>query len=181
MYEPEYYHSFFPDASAASAKTKTDEVPDGRIGKHWDEYNSGRGADLVDVDVGYGLQAGRDEQARLESTKKPKTGDDFEYKVRPYSWLPRRYLRGCRQWMNEKGQSTDDLPQTIGKTKGLAAQRHQLTSLLSSAYSQKEEVSAAKSCNVTVTGGRLLTLIRSVGRSHCSKPEEHASREAEIW
>ena len=77
-YDPDYYHSFFPDDSASA---KAEEPHDGRVGKHWDEYNGGRGADLVDIDVGAGLQAGRDEQARLESMKKPKAGDDFEYKV----------------------------------------------------------------------------------------------------
>ena len=75
-HDREYYNSFWRDQSASQQQ---DKVDDGRVGKHWDEYT--RGADVVEVDVAKGLEEGRAEQARLEALKKPKIGDEFEYKV----------------------------------------------------------------------------------------------------
>ena len=53
---------------------------DGRVGHHWDEYDT-RGGDIVDVDVNQGLMEARKEEERRESMKKPKMADDYEYKV----------------------------------------------------------------------------------------------------
>lgn len=78
-YDPGYYHSFFPDTPAAAIKEKGQ---DGRVGKHWDEYDT-RGGEMVDIDVAAGLEEARKEQERLERMKKPKgAADAYEYKVR---------------------------------------------------------------------------------------------------
>ncbi|KAK1921362.1 mitotic checkpoint regulator, MAD2B-interacting-domain-containing protein [Papiliotrema laurentii] len=107
-YDPAYYASFFPDQPAVHLQGE-DHGDDGRVGRHWQEFDS-KGADLRDVDVGQSIKKAREEEERRNLMKKPKMpGDEFEY-------------------------------QTIGQTKGLAAQRHQLTSLLHTAYSSREEL-----------------------------------------
>lgn len=54
---------------------------DGRVGRHWDEYNT-KGAELRDVDVGEGLKAARAEEERKKLMQKPKLSqDEFEYQV----------------------------------------------------------------------------------------------------
>ena len=54
---------------------------DGRVGHHWDEYDT-KGADVKDVDVSGDLIRARIERERKELMKKPKATDEFEYKVR---------------------------------------------------------------------------------------------------
>ncbi len=77
-YEPAYYHSFFPDNQPDKVKEKGE---DGRVGKHWDEYDT-RGGEIVDIDVGKGLEEARREEERREKLKKPKVaGEEYEYKV----------------------------------------------------------------------------------------------------
>jgi hypothetical protein len=77
-YEPEYYSSFFPDSSSASASGVGE---DGRVGRHWEEFEQ-KGADMVDIDVGAGLEEARREAERRERLVKPKmAADDYDYKV----------------------------------------------------------------------------------------------------
>jgi hypothetical protein len=76
-YEQEYYHSFFPTSTSSNEEG---EGGDGRVGRHWEEYNS-KGADYIDVDVSKGLEEGRAERERRERATKPKTGEEVEYKV----------------------------------------------------------------------------------------------------
>ncbi|ORY27333.1 mitotic checkpoint regulator, MAD2B-interacting-domain-containing protein [Naematelia encephala] len=103
-YDPEYYLSFFPAESGSAEQTE-----DGRVGRHWDEFNS-KGADMVEIDVGKDLEEARKEEERQKRLVKPgMPGDEYEYKP-------------------------------LGQIKGVAAQRHQLTSLLHNAYSQREEL-----------------------------------------
>lgn len=78
-HDPEYYNSFFASGDGKGDAGKSED--DGRIGRHWDDFNT-KGANFVDVDVGEGLKRGREERERLEMTKKPKLpSDEFEYKV----------------------------------------------------------------------------------------------------
>ena len=63
---------------------------------------------------------------------------------------------------------------SVEKTKGLAAQRHQLTSLLSTAYASRQEVSL----DIDFRGKLIMSAARG---SHRSELEEHACREAEVW
>lgn len=77
-HDPEYYHSFFPTAESAE---EAEERGDGRVGRHWEEFNS-KGADFIDIDVGKGLQEARAEKERREKMVKPKLpSDEVEYKV----------------------------------------------------------------------------------------------------
>ncbi|WVQ82929.1 hypothetical protein IAT38_005065 [Cryptococcus sp. DSM 104549] len=115
-HDPAYYASLFPSGpsasgSASGSSKKPAVEDDGRLGKHWDSFETGQFAGKVlDIDANQGLAEGRAEQERRERSKKPKLpGDEFEYK-----------------------------PQ--GQIKGLASQRHQLTSLLNTAYTQREEL-----------------------------------------
>nr|XP_031862087.1 uncharacterized protein CI109_002500 [Kwoniella shandongensis]KAA5529159.1 hypothetical protein CI109_002500 [Kwoniella shandongensis] len=107
-YDPEYYHSFF---STSHGNEEDEDGSDGRVGKHWDEYESGQfGGSVLDIDANKGLEEARKEEERKGLMKKPTLpGDEFEYKP-------------------------------TGQVKGLAAQRHQLSSLLNTAYTQREEL-----------------------------------------
>ncbi|WVR03141.1 hypothetical protein IAU60_000131 [Kwoniella sp. DSM 27419] len=101
-YDPEYYHSFFP--------SQGEDGDDGRVGKHWDDYESGQHSDVLEINAIKGVEEARKEEERRQLAKRPKiAGEEFEYKP-------------------------------MGQVKGLASQRHQLTSLLSTAYSQREEL-----------------------------------------
>jgi hypothetical protein len=83
-HDPEYYHSFFPTSDHRSTQ-EDEEKGDGRVGRHWEEFNS-KGADLIDIDVGKSLEEARAEKERRERMVKPKLpGDEVEYKVRPLS------------------------------------------------------------------------------------------------
>ena len=74
-YETEYYHSFFPPS------TQDEDQDDGRVGRHWEEFNS-KGADFIDIDVSKGLEEARIERERRALATKPKMpGDEVEYKV----------------------------------------------------------------------------------------------------
>ncbi|KAK8844722.1 hypothetical protein IAR55_006572 [Kwoniella newhampshirensis] len=135
-YDPDYYHSFF-------AKQRQDEeaMDDGRVGKHWDDFESGQfGGNVLDIDASKGLEEARREEERKSLTKKPTLpGDEFEYKP-------------------------------TGQVKGLAAQRHQLSSLLNTAYTQKEELEqriAANKKSMRAAGQKyaIETLSRSDGLS----------------
>ena len=85
-YDPDYYHSFFPESSSSSDAQDTfgaqgDKKEDGRVGHHWDEYES-KGANVLDIDVNEGLKRAREEQERVEKLKRPKVaGEEYEYKV----------------------------------------------------------------------------------------------------
>ena len=65
-YDPDYYHSFFPADRESKEKGE-----DGRVGKHWDEYDT-RGGDMVDIDVAKGLEEAKKEEERTERLKRPK-------------------------------------------------------------------------------------------------------------
>ncbi|ORX35020.1 mitotic checkpoint regulator, MAD2B-interacting-domain-containing protein [Kockovaella imperatae] len=109
-YDEEYYTSFFSKEGGEKHRLQGDRREDDGQVGKHWDEYNSRGADVLEIDVAQGLAEGRAEQARLEQLQKPKTGDDFEYKG------------------------------SVEKTKGLAAQRHQLTSLLSTAYSQRQEL-----------------------------------------
>ncbi|WRT63255.1 uncharacterized protein IL334_000158 [Kwoniella shivajii] len=108
-YDPAYYTSFF--SSSSKNGEQQDEEDDGRIGKHWKDFDNGRyGGNVVEISAMKGLEEARKEEERRNLSKKPKFQDDsFEYKP-------------------------------LGQVKGLASQRHQLTSLLDTAYTQREEL-----------------------------------------
>lgn len=123
-HDPEYYHRFFPDTSIGD-----EEGDDGRVGRHWEEFNS-KGADFIDIDVSKGLAEARAEKERRERMVKPKLpSDEVQYKVSPMMIKPRAAVRVLMSL------------QAIGQIKGLATERHQLSSLLNTAFTQKEEVS----------------------------------------
>lgn len=113
-YEAGYYASFFaaPESSADAAKAEEERA--------LAEGRVGRHwkeladgrADVVDVDVGSSLDAARRAEELKAKLVKPKLPSD-EFEY-----------------------------EAIGQTKGLAADRHQLTSLLHSAYSQRDELEA---------------------------------------
>ena len=133
-YDQEYYHTFFPPA-----KEEEETDGDGRVGRHWEEFNS-KGADFIDIDVSKGLEEARVEKERRERAVKPKLpGDEVEYKVRSAArrLIPAQYIGLDYRFFHRV--HADD--QAIGQIKGLATERHQLSSLLNTAFTQKEEVS----------------------------------------
>ncbi|KAL7419862.1 hypothetical protein Q5752_005778 [Cryptotrichosporon argae] len=85
---------------------------DGRVGKQWDGLDDLARGSIVDVDVQGGLAAARLEEERKARMVKPKLPGD-EFEYKP-----------------------------IGQVKGLAAERHQLTSLLNTAYTQRDALEA---------------------------------------
>ncbi|RXK42626.1 hypothetical protein M231_00180 [Tremella mesenterica] len=109
-YDPDYYSSFFPSSSEIEDKEKESAKTRGEDGR------VGRHWDeydilqdqVVDVDVSEGIRKAREEEERRKLMVKPK--------------LP--------------GNDYDY--KAIGQTKGLAAERHQLTSLLNTAFTQRE-------------------------------------------
>ena len=66
--------------------------------------------------------------------------------------------------------------QAIGQTKGLAAQRHQLSSLLNTAYTQREEVSERASALIEIRID-----MTAVARPNSAEQEEHAGCEHKVW
>ncbi|ODN89675.1 hypothetical protein L198_06365 [Cryptococcus wingfieldii CBS 7118] len=122
-HDPAYYASFFP---SSSAQQEPEEGEDGRVGKHWDAFEKGQfKGQILDIDANQGLEEARKEAERRELMKKPKApGDEFVYQA------SRRVVQRCKLTVS----------QPKGQIKGLASQRHQLTSLLSTAYSQREEL-----------------------------------------
>ncbi|WVF66602.1 hypothetical protein IAT40_001342 [Kwoniella sp. CBS 6097] len=107
-YDPAYYASFFSSANAEGEEDQ--EQDDGRVGKHWKDFDSGRYGGVVEVDAFKGVEDARREEERRQMAKRPRVSEDsFEYKP-------------------------------TGQVKGLASQRHQLTSLLNTAYTQREEL-----------------------------------------
>nr|XP_019014072.1 uncharacterized protein I206_00151 [Kwoniella pini CBS 10737]OCF52853.1 hypothetical protein I206_00151 [Kwoniella pini CBS 10737] len=105
-YDPEYYNSFF-----TSNNNQEEEEEDGRVGKHWKEFNDGQfKGNLLDVNATSGIAEARAQEQINNMAKRQKVNEnEFEYKP-------------------------------IGQVKGLASQRHQLTSLLNTAYTQREEL-----------------------------------------
>ncbi|KIR25476.1 hypothetical protein I309_05640 [Cryptococcus deuterogattii LA55] len=104
------YYSSFFHSSAAMSD-KQDAADDGRVGRHWDAFEKGQfQGQVLDIDANKGLAEARAEEERRALMKKPK--------------LP----------------GEEFVYQPKGQVKGLASQRHQLTSLLSTAYSQREEL-----------------------------------------
>jgi hypothetical protein len=88
-YEPAYYHSFFPE-SASESVSKRD---DGRVGHHWDDYETfGGGEGMVEISANEGLEEARRERERQDRMVKPKLpGEDFEYKASsPTHWIKKR-------------------------------------------------------------------------------------------
>jgi proline-rich protein PRCC len=137
-YDQDYYHTFFP-----SAKEEEETDGDGRVGRHWEEFDS-KGADFIDIDVSKGLEEARVERERRERAVKPKLpGDEVEYKVCGAAWrLNLAQITGLGHddsFASSFRIYADD--QAIGQIKGLATERHQLSSLLNTAFTQKEEVS----------------------------------------
>ncbi|OXG40741.1 hypothetical protein C359_00087 [Cryptococcus neoformans Bt120] len=87
------------------------DADDGRVGRHWDAFEKGQfQGQVLDIDANKGLAEARAEEERRALMKKPK--------------LP----------------GEEFVYQPKGQVKGLASQRHQLTSLLNTAYSQREEL-----------------------------------------
>jgi hypothetical protein len=96
----------------SSALAAAEAKKENRVGRAWAELDEGR-ADVVEYDVSTGLAEGK----------------------------AARELEAAR--LASKPKLTDDYTYTdVGQTRGLAAERHQLTSLLSSAFSQREELEA---------------------------------------
>nr|XP_018266204.1 uncharacterized protein I303_00175 [Kwoniella dejecticola CBS 10117]OBR88362.1 hypothetical protein I303_00175 [Kwoniella dejecticola CBS 10117] len=131
-YDPEYYNSFFPQASQAAAE---EEEEDGRVGKHWKEFNDGQFAgNLVDVSATAGIAEARAQEQISNMAKRKKVNEnEFEYKP-------------------------------VGQIKGLASQRHQLTSLLNTAYTQREELEdriAHNKKNMRMAGTKYGTFLRN--------------------
>lgn len=106
------YYASFFAPSGNDELAEAEERKAGRVGRDWRALDDGR-ANVLDINVGADVAAARAEQDRRAKTVKPRLpGDDFVYKG----------------------------PE--GQTRGLAAERHQLTSLLSTAFSQREELEA---------------------------------------
>lgn len=107
---------------------KQDAADDGRVGRHWDAFEKGQfQGQVLDIDANKGLTEARAEEERRALMKKPKLpGEEFVYQVKASRC---RVFHPTLMFMQPKGQ-----------VKGLASQRHQLTSLLSTAYSQREEL-----------------------------------------
>ncbi|XAO22493.1 hypothetical protein I312_101265 [Cryptococcus bacillisporus CA1280] len=104
------YYNSFFHSSAAMSD-KQDAADDGRVGRHWDAFEKGQfQGQVLDIDANKDLAEARAEEERRALMKKPK--------------LP----------------GEEFVYQPKGQVKGLASQRHQLTSLLSTAYSQREEL-----------------------------------------
>lgn len=124
-YDPDYYHSFFRPSAPVSDKQDAD---DGWVGRHWDAFEKGQfQGQVLDIDANKGLAEARAEEERRALMKKPKLpGEEFVYQVKAG-----RYRVFYPALM---------FPQPKGQVKGLASQRHQLTSLLNTAYSQREEL-----------------------------------------
>nr|ODO01280.1 hypothetical protein L204_02008 [Cryptococcus depauperatus CBS 7855] len=123
-YDTEYYQSFFPSSTSQQVQ---DDANDGRVGKHWDAFEKGQfKGHVVEIDANKGLAEARAEAERRELMKKPKIGDDFVYQVR----IHLSSTRSCPLMAS----------QPKGQIKGLASQRHQLTALLNTAYTQREEL-----------------------------------------
>lgn len=124
-YDPDYYSSFFHSSAAMSDKQDADN---GRVGRHWDAFEKGQfQGQVLDIDANKGLAEARAEEERRALMKKPKLpGEEFVYQVKASRC---RVFHSALMFMQPKGQ-----------VKGLASQRHQLTSLLSTAYSQREEL-----------------------------------------
>ena len=142
-YDQDYYHTFFP------AQTQEElEQGDGRVGRHWEEFNS-KGADFIDIYVSKGLEEARIERERKALAVKPKLpGDEVEYKVcgrragvhaQSTPHTPGRRLCSRSAYCWQCVEYADN--QAVGQIKGLATERHQLSSLLNTAFTQKEEVS----------------------------------------
>nr|XP_019048241.1 hypothetical protein I302_02009 [Kwoniella bestiolae CBS 10118]OCF27171.1 hypothetical protein I302_02009 [Kwoniella bestiolae CBS 10118] len=88
-----------------------EETEDGRVGKHWNEFKDGQFKDdILEVNAINGVEEARREEERAGLMKKRKINEN-EFEYKP-----------------------------IGQVKGLASQRHQLTSLLNTAYTQREEL-----------------------------------------
>ncbi|KAL0253898.1 hypothetical protein I308_101276 [Cryptococcus tetragattii IND107] len=96
---------------SSAAMSDKQDADDGRVGRHWDAFEKGQfQGQVLDIDANKGLAEARAEEERRALMKKPK--------------LP----------------GEEFVYQPKGQVKGLASQRHQLTSLLSTAYSQREEL-----------------------------------------
>jgi proline-rich protein PRCC len=117
------------------------------VGRHWEEFNS-KGADFIDIDVSKGLEEGRLERERRERATKPKTGEEVEYKVglSPSFLLFHLVFFFLFHLLCLFDLSLHDFVRrltikAVGQIKGLATERHQLSALLNTAFTQKEEVS----------------------------------------
>jgi proline-rich protein PRCC len=110
------------------------------VGRHWEEFNS-KGADFIDIDVSKGLEEARVERERRALAVKPKMpGDEVEYKVcLPVGGCLVAWPSGLLDLLHSCVDFADK--QAVGQIKGLATERHQLSSLLNTAFTQKEEVS----------------------------------------
>lgn len=114
-YDPAYYASFFASTSATAtdddlvARPKGARGEDGRLGHHWDAFE-GKEGDVIDVHAATGLAEARAEEQRKQAMAKPK--------------------------LSAAGDEFEY--KAVGQIKGLASERHQLSSLLNTAYTQRE-------------------------------------------
>ncbi|WOO82389.1 Pre-mRNA-splicing factor cwf20 [Vanrija pseudolonga] len=113
-YDAAYYASFFAPAESSADAAKAEEERALAEGRVGRHWKdlADGRADVVDVNVGSSLDAARRAEELKAKLVKPKLPSD-EFEY-----------------------------EAIGQTKGLAADRHQLTSLLHSAYSQRDELEA---------------------------------------
>ncbi|WWC90145.1 uncharacterized protein L201_005078 [Kwoniella dendrophila CBS 6074] len=112
QYDPEYYNSFFvKQQQQQQQQSKEEEDDDGRIGKHWNEFNNGEfKGNLLDINPLQSIQDARKQEEINNLAKRQKVSEN-QFEYKP-----------------------------VGQVKGLASQRHQLTSLLNTAYTQREEL-----------------------------------------
>ena len=107
-YDPEYYASFF--STDEHGADSAGKKKKGEDGRvgHHWDELDDGRGEVVDVDVSAGIREAREQEERKAKMAKPKLPGD-EYQYK-----------------------------AIGQTKGLAAERHQLTSLLNTAFTQRE-------------------------------------------
>lgn len=101
------------------------------------------------MQAGEGLGEARKEEERRQLAKPKKVADGFEYKVSPLSLhcLPSTSLRSHFDFPLSLLLRFSANIQAIGQVKGLASERHQLTSLLNTAFTQRDELEDRISSN----------------------------------
>ncbi|GFZ44634.1 hypothetical protein JCM24511_02358 [Saitozyma sp. JCM 24511] len=108
-YDPDYYHSFFPSQSdVQGAGASAGEEQDDGRLGKHWDELKGREGEVMEFDPTRGIREAREEEERRSKVIKPRMLGD------------------------------DHEYKEIGQVKGLAAERHQLTSLLSTAYTQRD-------------------------------------------
>ncbi|KAK4686761.1 hypothetical protein P7C73_g3365, partial [Tremellales sp. Uapishka_1] len=85
-YEPEYYHSFFPENQ--EQEDGAQKQSDGRVGKHWDEFelDEMKRDGMASINVYDGLEEARREQERISKLTAPKMpGEEYDYQATHWS------------------------------------------------------------------------------------------------